>query len=96
MKERCLNPEHEFFSYYGGRGITVYQEWQDSFETFYQHIGPRPTKLHSLDRINNDLGYAPGNVRWATKVEQANNRRSGSAAMKLAWVKRRERMVRGG
>jgi len=72
--DRCLNPNHRDYRYYGGRGITVDPRWRD-FVTFLADAGPRPSPAYSLDRIDNALGYAPGNVRWATKVEQARNRR---------------------
>jgi hypothetical protein len=74
MKARCLNSNHKCFHRYGGRGITVYSEWIDSFEKFISYIGLRPSNKYSLDRINNDGNYEPGNVRWATKKEQSNNR----------------------
>lgn len=76
MKLRCLVPTHHNFSLYGGRGISICKEWVDSFMAFFAHIGPRPTSEHSLDRIDNERGYEPGNVRWATAKEQARNRRS--------------------
>jgi hypothetical protein len=75
MRSRCTRPRHHNFSYYGGRGITVCPEWLVSFERFLQDVGPRPAPHYSLDRENNDGPYAPGNVRWATKREQALNRR---------------------
>lgn len=75
MKQRCLNPRSRHYKNYGGRGITVCPEWRDSFELFLEHVGRRPSPLHSLDRIDNDRGYEPGNVRWATAVEQQRNRR---------------------
>lgn len=75
MIERCENPNCEPFRNYGARGITVAPEWRISFVTFLAYIGPRPSALHSLDRINNELGYSPGNVRRATKQEQNRNRR---------------------
>ena len=73
MKVRCLDPNNKDYSSWGGRGITVCQEWIDAFEPFYAHIGPRP-KGRSLDRIDNLRGYEPGNVRWATRSEQQRNR----------------------
>ena len=75
MKNRCLNPRARNFDYYGGRGVTISQEWIGSFEKFLADVGPRPTPSHSLDRIDNIKGYGPGNCVWATKKQQANNRR---------------------
>lgn len=75
MKQRCHNPSNPKFADYGGRGIFVCDEWRHDFPAFYDHIGPKPSPEHSVDRINNALGYEPGNVRWATPIEQANNRR---------------------
>lgn len=72
-KRRCTNPNHEYFSHYGGRGIKFLF---NSFEQFYSHIGPRPHKKLSLDRIDNNGHYQIGNVHWATSKEQSNNRRN--------------------
>jgi hypothetical protein len=74
MKARCLDPGNKDYPRWGGVGITIHQEWIDSFEAFYRDVGPRP-KGTSLDRIKAELGYRPGNVRWATPAEQARNRR---------------------
>jgi hypothetical protein len=72
-KQRCTNPNDKGYKNYGGRGI----EFRfDSFEEFYACLGPKPTPLHSIDRINNDGHYEAGNVRWATRSEQNKNRRS--------------------
>ena len=75
MKTRCLNPNSEHYHNYGGRGILVHPPWAEDFSIFFRDVGPRPTSQHSLDRIDNDSGYSPGNVRWATPLEQAHNRR---------------------
>lgn len=75
MKRRCTDQNHDKYSYYGGRGIRVADEWLSDFRAFLAHIGPRPSPGHSIDRINNEGNYEPGNVRWATKQEQMKNRR---------------------
>lgn len=77
IRHRCLNPKDPSYPNYGGRGITICNRWMsaNSFEVFLADVGPRPSDLHSLDRINNDGNYAPENVRWATRSEQVKNRR---------------------
>jgi hypothetical protein len=74
MIYRCTNPKNKSWSYYGGRGISVCDKWADSFDEFYKDMGNKPKGL-SIDRINNDGNYEPGNCRWATRKEQVDNQR---------------------
>lgn len=75
MKTRCLNAKQQRYSDYGGRGIRVCARWLKSFENFLADLGERPPGK-TLDRINNDGDYEPGNCRWATSSEQQRNRRA--------------------
>jgi hypothetical protein len=75
LKTRCTNTNIPGYKYWGGRGITLCERWRDSFEAFLADMGPRPSPKHSLDRIDNDGNYEPGNCRWATASEQNRNQR---------------------
>jgi hypothetical protein len=74
-KSRCHNPNSGQYKDYGGRGIRMCDEWRYDFAAFYAHIGQRPAPELTLDRINNDGHYEPGNVQWATRTQQIHNRR---------------------
>lgn len=79
IKNRCLHPTHKAFSEYGGRGITICDQWKNDFGSFLAYVGRSPSAKHSIDRWpNNDGNYEPGNVRWATAQQQARNRRSNT------------------
>ncbi len=75
MKQRCLNKNNKDFPRWGGKGISVCQEWIESFEAFYKYLGPRPEGM-TLERKDSTKWYEPGNVCWATPTEQAINRTS--------------------
>jgi len=76
MKDRCTNLDSLAYKHYGARGIMICKSWRNSFEAFLKDMGKAPSPEHSIDRINNDDGYYPGNCRWATMKEQSNNRRT--------------------
>ncbi len=84
---RTEDPRHMAYKHYGGRGIKICDEWHkrngmEGFRKFLEHVGPRPSPKHTIDRIDNDGGYTPGNLRWATMKEQRANQRPYNYAKK--------------
>ena len=94
MKQRCLNPNNKDFQYYGGRGITVCERWQKSFEDFLSDMGPRPNAM-TVERRDNDGPYAPANCYWASRRQQSSNKRfksellnvNGDRRLSVEWAK---------
>jgi len=98
MKDRCGNPNDKHYPDYGGRGIRVCSRWADSFEAFKADVGDAPGERLSLDRVDNEKGYEPGNVKWSTPEEQARNRRTtrkygafGETLTVAEWAERHKR-----
>lgn len=85
MKSRCTRKTDKNFKDYGGRGITVCDEWMNDFQSFYDCVSHLPhfgEEGYSLDRINNEGNYEPGNVKWSTPYEQVHNRRTSQREVK--------------
>ena len=76
MKNRCYNKNDTNYLSYGGRGIKICKRWVNSFRDFYKDMGAKPSKKHSIDRVNNNGDYKPSNCRWAKPLEQAMNKRN--------------------
>lgn len=73
MIQRCENPNHTWYKKYGGRGVSICARWREDFQAFAADMGDRPSMEHTVDRIDVNGNYEPGNVRWATQAEQMNN-----------------------
>lgn len=76
MKQRCYNPNTKSYADYGGRGIRVCEKWRRSYAAFIGDMGQRPSSRHTLERLDNDKDYEPGNVVWATRATQGRNKRT--------------------
>ena len=81
MIQRCTNPNRKDYHYYGGRGITICERWLNSFEAFFTDMGERPKDM-TLDRVDSDSNYEPGNCRWSTPKEQVQNRRKPNLSLR--------------
>jgi hypothetical protein len=97
MKQRCYNRNHNSFKDYGGRGISVCERWisVNGFQNFVADMGKRPSREHSIDRIDNNKGYSPENCRWSSRIDQASNKRNnrllkkeGHAMTVAQWARR--------
>ena len=88
IKQRTGNPNSKNYHNYGGRGITMCEEWRQSYTAFLAYMGEPPFPKATIERIDNDKGYEPGNVRWATYAEQIYNQRNRSSKYKYPGVRR--------
>lgn len=95
IKRRCYSKSNSHYKYYGGKGIVVCPRWLESYANFLADMGPRPSDAHSIDRIDGNGNYEPGNCRWATDIEQSRNRSfknlitfNGISLTRKAWARR--------
>lgn len=93
MIKRCYEVQRMNYKHYGGRGITVCDTWRNAFSAFVRDMGPKPTQKHTLDRIDPNGNYEPGNCRWATKEEQHTNKRVSVVPIYRATIRGKENTV---
>lgn len=91
MVRRCTNPRDPGFPSYGARGIGVCARWRNDFMAFFADLGPRPSPVHSIDRLDNARGYEPGNCRWATRSQQQRNRTRRANAVGACYLPKKDR-----
>lgn len=89
MKNRCYTTGTPYYKNYGGRGITVCEDWRNSYPAFLRDVGRRPGPSYTLDRIDNDGDYRPGNVRWVTRDVQNGNQRCSGSPLTLNGITKR-------
>lgn len=87
IKQRCYNDNCKEYKNYGGRGIVMYDKWVHNPSSFINYIGSKPSKKYSLDRIDNNGNYEPGNVRWATRHQQGSNKRNNNEVVGVSYHK---------